>query len=77
MILFYRLVFTYPFVLNETLVDPALAGQDLFAELFSVVLASEVQGPVQVEVIGLINHQSKKYNINSITSLLTLNATHT
>jgi hypothetical protein len=54
--------------LDETLVNPALTGQDLFAELFTVVLAREVQGPVQMEVIGLekytdLNFKKKNNNI--------------
>jgi hypothetical protein len=49
--------------LDETLVDPALTGQDLFAELFSVVLAREVQGPVQMEVVGLAKYYRFKFKI--------------
>ena len=46
-------VATHPLVLDEALVDPALSGQHVLAELLAVVLASEEEGAVQVEVVRL------------------------
>ena len=48
-----RLKNPHPFVLDEALVNFSLSGHDALAELLPIPLASEVQCPVQVEVVGL------------------------